>query len=194
MARAVFSVSGTFLVIAGPTAGSPPCWRAAGSGELPARAGPGLGSGRSDRFRTAIWPGRECSLRSRASAGLPFLANEMALLGAEAAGHRGRAARERAYAALKLAGVFHLEKRMMSKLSGGGTTTGRHRILAQLDGRTEDRLCVSRRTVVSSLDLAHQHELLARAKSLARAGAVVVVVLHDLNLAARYADEIILPA
>src|SRR5690349_3135482 len=45
---------------------------------------------------------------------------------------------------------------------------------------------------VSSLDLAHQHQLLRLARQLARAGATVVAILHDLNLALSYADQLVL--
>ncbi|MCC5857156.1 MAG: heme ABC transporter ATP-binding protein [Ectothiorhodospiraceae bacterium] len=44
----------------------------------------------------------------------------------------------------------------------------------------------------SSLDLGKRASVLAVAKSIARAGGMVVVVLHDINLAARYADEVCL--
>src|SRR5690606_12340337 len=44
----------------------------------------------------------------------------------------------------------------------------------------------------SSLDPAHQHTLLGRARDLAAAGCAVLVVVHDLNLAAEYADTIVL--
>jgi iron complex transport system ATP-binding protein len=43
----------------------------------------------------------------------------------------------------------------------------------------------------SALDLAHQHETLAIARILAvKQGVGVFVILHDLNLAALYADRI----
>lgn len=42
---------------------------------------------------------------------------------------------------------------------------------------------------VSSLDLAHQHQLLAEARRLSRLGVAVLAVLHDLTLAAHYADD-----
>jgi iron complex transport system ATP-binding protein len=42
----------------------------------------------------------------------------------------------------------------------------------------------------ASLDLAHQHATLHLAKQLAREGAGVVAVVHDLNLAALYADRV----
>lgn len=44
----------------------------------------------------------------------------------------------------------------------------------------------------AALDLRHQERVLTRAKGMARAGATVVAVLHDLNLAAAYADKVVL--
>jgi iron complex transport system ATP-binding protein len=44
----------------------------------------------------------------------------------------------------------------------------------------------------ASLDLAHQHNVLRTARSLADAGTGVLAVLHDLNLAAQYADRVLL--
>jgi iron complex transport system ATP-binding protein len=44
----------------------------------------------------------------------------------------------------------------------------------------------------ASLDLAHQHSTLATARDFARHRVCVVVVLHDLNLAAQYADWIVM--
>ncbi|GAM68574.1 ABC-type hemin transport system [Vibrio sp. JCM 19236] len=43
----------------------------------------------------------------------------------------------------------------------------------------------------SALDLSHQHNTLKLAKAQAEDGACVVAVLHDLNLAAQYADRIV---
>jgi iron complex transport system ATP-binding protein len=43
----------------------------------------------------------------------------------------------------------------------------------------------------SSLDLRHQINLVETAKQRARTGTAVVAVLHDLNLAVRFADRII---
>ena len=42
----------------------------------------------------------------------------------------------------------------------------------------------------SALDLAHVHRTMAHLHELARGGLAVVTVLHDLNLAARYADRV----
>jgi len=43
----------------------------------------------------------------------------------------------------------------------------------------------------NNLDIAHQHELLRAARRLAEQGAGVLAILHDLNLAAQYADRIV---
>ena len=42
----------------------------------------------------------------------------------------------------------------------------------------------------AALDLRHQEDVLTVARESARAGAVVVVVVHDLSLAAAYADQV----
>ena len=45
----------------------------------------------------------------------------------------------------------------------------------------------------SSLDLAHQHQVFKLLRALAKSKNIgVLVVLHDLNLAARYADKVLL--
>ena len=44
----------------------------------------------------------------------------------------------------------------------------------------------------SSLDLAHQHDVLKMARQMTGRGIGVFIVLHDMNLAARYADRIVL--
>lgn len=43
---------------------------------------------------------------------------------------------------------------------------------------------------ISNLDIAHQHQILRIALNLAQQQAAVLVILHDLNLAAQYADKI----
>lgn len=47
---------------------------------------------------------------------------------------------------------------------------------------------------VSSLDPSHQHQLLGETRRLAGEGHAVLVILHDLNLTAQYADEVALLA
>ncbi len=44
----------------------------------------------------------------------------------------------------------------------------------------------------NNLDIAHQHEMLGAARRLAQQGVGVFAILHDLNLAAQYADKVVL--
>ncbi len=89
--------------------------------------------------------------------------------------------------------VTHLAARDCRTLSGGELHRAHFaRALAQIwaplpDGRARV-LMLDEPT--SSLDLFHQHAILAQAAEIARAGAGVLTVLHDLNLASAYADRI----
>ena len=82
-----------------------------------------------------------------------------------------------------------LAERLYPTLSGGEQTrVSLARVLAQetpvlfLDEPT------------ASLDLRHQELVMRTLRGLADAGGVVVAVLHDLNVAARYADRVVLLA
>lgn len=97
-------------------------------------------------------------------------------------------------------------------LADVGLTEFRDRLYAQLSGGERQRVHVARalcqlnsgirrhsQTAVllldeptSSLDLSHQSLVLGEARAQADEGRAVAVVLHDLNLAAAWADEIVL--
>lgn len=89
--------------------------------------------------------------------------------------------------ALAAADIAHLGNRRVPSLSGGERArVGFARVLA---GRT-GVLMLDEPT--AALDLGHQETLLTLSRERARAGDAVLVVLHDLNLAAAYADRIAL--
>jgi len=135
---------------------------------------------------------QRASLSQHVSCALPFRALEIVLLGAEAGGARGRAAYELAAGSMEQSGTAHLCDRLMESLSGGEQQRVHWaRVLAQLGGEYEGK-CLLLDEPISSLDLGHQYEMLDLARSVARAGAAVVAVLHDLNLAAEYADRAVL--
>ncbi len=95
-------------------------------------------------------------------------------------------------AALKMTATDHLSERLYPTLSGGERQRVQlARVLAQVwgDGQLENRFLLLDEPV-SSLDVLHQHETLAVGKGLAHAGVGVLAVLHDLGLAAAYADRI----
>lgn len=98
---------------------------------------------------------------------------------------------ERPWQALHRAGVADLAPRRYDSLSGGERARVQlARALAQLDappGPQPRWLLLDEPT--AALDLAHQHAVMRLARELAAEGLGVVAVLHDLNLAARYAHH-----
>lgn len=112
--------------------------------------------------------------------------------------HRGRATPEQDSHAV--AGAMYatetaaLATRDCKTLSGGEMhRTHYARVLAQIwSPLSADRariLLLDEPT--ASLDLFHQHAILSKAREIAAQGAAVIAVLHDLNLAAAYADDVV---
>lgn len=89
--------------------------------------------------------------------------------------------------ALELADVAHLEHRRFTQLSGGERArVSLARVLAQ---RTPVVLLDE---PTAALDLRHQEDVMTTVRHLARDGGAVVVVVHDLSVAAGYADRVAL--
>ncbi len=87
--------------------------------------------------------------------------------------------------ALAAADVTHLAERQFTELSGGERARAAlARVLAQRTGV----LLLDEPT--AALDLRHQELVLQLAQRHARKGGAVVVVVHDLGLAAAYADQV----
>ncbi len=94
---------------------------------------------------------------------------------------------ERARAALAALGLAELEERLVSTLSGGE----RQRVaLATLLTQDPNIWLVDEPT--NHLDLHHQVAVMALLAERARQGRTVVMCLHDLNLAARWCDHLLL--
>jgi iron complex transport system ATP-binding protein len=105
-------------------------------------------------------------------------------------------AQDKAIASAMLAqmDVAHLARRDFGGLSGGEQHRVQlARVLAQIDSPDHGRpryLLLDEPT--AALDLPHQHHLLRQARQLAESGNVgVLIILHDINLAARYAHRIV---
>lgn len=97
-------------------------------------------------------------------------------------------------AALEVSDALHLMGRNYLALSGGERQRVHlARVLAQVwSGEEGQTLLLDEPT--SMLDPLHQHTLLQAVRSFADHGGAVMVVLHDLNLAARYCDKLLLLA
>jgi len=95
-------------------------------------------------------------------------------------------ARHRAVAILERIGIADLGLRYLDHLSGGQRQLAS---LAQVAVRQPAVLLLDEPT--SSLDLKYQVVVMQLVRELAAEGRIVVVVLHDLSLAARWADRVV---
>ena len=110
-------------------------------------------------------------------------------------GRSGAAARTLVDEALREVGLERFRDRQLPTLSGGEQQRAHFaRVLVQLACgealQGPGLLLLDEPT--SSLDLRHQIDLVESARRRAQAGTAVVAILHDLNLAMRFADRIVL--
>lgn len=150
-----------------------------------------------DRPLTAWRPDHLARVRAvlpqSSSLTFPFLVHEVVALGA----HRSLASSEvdrRVADALHTVGLTALAERPFTVLSGGERQRVHFaRVLTQLADTAPDRpaVCLLDEPV-AALDPRHQHEVLRSARGLAARGVAVIVILHDLTLAARYTDRVVL--
>ncbi|MFD2178133.1 heme ABC transporter ATP-binding protein [Veronia pacifica] len=88
--------------------------------------------------------------------------------------------------------VLHLAGRIYPTLSGGEKQRVHlARVLTQISQAKHDKILLLDEPT-SALDLSHQHKTLRLAREIASSGGAVIAVIHDLNLAAQYADRIIM--
>jgi iron complex transport system ATP-binding protein len=150
-----------------------------------------------DERPLADWPGQERAKRlavlpQSSSLNFAFSVNEVVGMGRlPHASGRVRDA-EIVAEALKAADALHLAGRSYLALSGGERQRVHlARVLAQLwPGAEGQTLLLDEPT--SMLDPLHQHTILQAVRDFAERGAAVLVILHDLNLAARYCDQLLL--
>lgn len=92
---------------------------------------------------------------------------------------------------LQACDIAHLAESPYTQLSGGEKQrTHWARIMTQLSGVESPLLLMDEPT--SALDLSHQHSLMALLRERATQGLGAVVAVHDLNLAARFGDRVLM--
>ncbi|MFP2768481.1 heme ABC transporter ATP-binding protein [Oceanisphaera sp. KMM 10153] len=122
----------------------------------------------------------------------PFLAHEVVSLGRIPHATCERENQPIIELAMQKARVWHLRDAPYPRLSGGEKQRVHFaRVLAQLHGKHRQRMLLLDEPT-SALDLGQQHLLLTEARRLASESCAVLVILHDLNLAARYGDRLVL--
>lgn len=118
---------------------------------------------------------------------LTVLETVISALMASGAEQSERIARERAAATLEQLNIGRLAAQQLDRLSGGQRQMCS---LAQAIVREPDILLLDEPT--SALDMRHQLHVMQTVRRLAAAGKYVIVVLHDLALAAQWADHVVI--
>lgn len=144
------------------------------------------------------WSGAKLSrhlglLPQSSSLTFPFLAREVVELGAIPLSLSHHQVKEVAKKYMALTDIGHVSESLYPSLSGGEKQRLHlARVLTQLDQAGNEKILMLDEPT-SALDLAHQHNTLSIARMLAKQqNAAVIVVLHDLNLAAQYADRLVI--
>lgn len=184
---------GRFTVVIGPNGAGKSSLLKLLAGEVPPDAGGVTFDNRPlHSFSAMQLAGIRAVLPQSTHLSFPFTALEVVRMGAVAAGSLDptRAART----ALVRVGLGGFESRRYNALSGGEQQRVQlARVLAQVPFPCDDR---GARTLfldepTSSLDIGHQISVLETARSFASEGGAVLAILHDLNLAAEFADDMI---
>ncbi|MCG6204623.1 heme ABC transporter ATP-binding protein [Rhodopseudomonas sp. HC1] len=159
---------------------------------------PSAGSIRLGARELASYPPRELAerravLAQHIAVSFPFTVDEIVRMGAGELG--GRQANDAVEAALQEVGLGDFRSRDITTLSGGEQQRAHFaRVLVQLwtseAARGPGILLLDEPT--SSLDIRHQLDLAQTARRCARNGTTVIAILHDLNLAVRFADRIVM--
>lgn len=153
-------------------------------------------SGRPLKQWPAIEQARRRAILPQSSAlSFPFTALEVVLMGRmpHCRGLEGAHDYKIARLALTKTESLHLQNRLYPTLSGGEQQRVQlARVLAQIwEPLPEGDRFLLLDEPTNNLDLAHQHHTLRLAKKLAYEGLGVLTILHDLNLAAQYADQVL---
>lgn len=142
------------------------------------------------------WPAQQLAQRlvvlpQGSTLSFDFLAREVVELGRLPWRAAPAINRQRVEHCMRELDVWELRDAPYLHLSGGERQRIHFaRVLAQLDTSQPGVMLLDEPT--SALDPGHQHQTLQLAQTQARAGHAVLIVLHDLNLASRYADRVLL--
>ncbi len=169
------------------------------SGELMPTHGGALLDGRQLAAFSAAELARRRAVVPQASAlAFPFTVLEVAMLGITVPGLAltTAAARSAGREALAAVGLSAIADRLYVHLSGGERQRAHiARALCQIGAPsacTGETRCLLLDEPTSNLDLAHQSLVLEAVRRQAANGLAVLAVMHDLNLAAALADELVL--
>ncbi|MFF2392926.1 heme ABC transporter ATP-binding protein [Nocardia sp. NPDC058114] len=180
--------AGEIVALVGPNGAGKSSLLAALAGELEPSAGTVKLEGHAlSHWTPADMARRRAVLPQSHAVGFPFTAREVVAMGRAPWLHTPAAGDDDALisAALAATDVTHLATRVFPSLSGGERArVALARVLAQ------DTATLLLDEPTAALDLGHQEAVLRLAATRAAEGAAVVVVVHDLGVAAAYADRV----
>jgi iron complex transport system ATP-binding protein len=192
---------GRITVLIGPNGAGKTTLLRVLSGEI----APGRGEARLDgetlrAFSAAQLAERRAVVPQASGVAFPFTVREVVMLGVTVPGFslRDEVAHKRVDAALEAVDLMPFADRFYATLSGGE----RQRVhiaralcqLAAASRRRAETRCLLLDEPTASLDLGHQGQVLSAMRRQADQGRVVLAILHDLNLAAAIADQLVLLA
>lgn len=124
----------------------------------------------------------------------PFKAWEVVALGRTPFGlDSQRRERKTALERLELTGTEHLAERHYTALSGGEKQRVQlARVLNQLLSSQARHRYLFLDECTASLDPSHQHQVFQRVRALTNEGIGVLAIVHDIHLAAQYADRVLI--
>jgi iron complex transport system ATP-binding protein len=128
--------------------------------------------------------GRMSYVPQRPGVRFAFTVRQVIAMGAH--GQPRQVAEDRVEQAIAEAGLTDVAGRVMMQLSGGQQ---QRVLLARAEVQSSNRGAMLLDEPGSHLDLQHRHTMMRRLRALAGRGLAVLVVLHELDLAVRYADE-----
>jgi iron complex transport system ATP-binding protein len=185
---------GEFLAVIGPNGAGKSTLLGALSGDRIVARGNVLLDGRAlPLWNRLALAKRRAVLPQHSNVAFDFTGLQIVLLGLLA--HRGRLSEEKmrriAESCLAETEALGFARRPYTVLSGGERQRVQlARVLAQCDADPLARPFLLLDEPIAGLDLAHQHAALASARRRVQRGLGVLAVLHDLNMAAQYADKV----
>lgn len=181
---------GEVLALVGPNGAGKSTLLAALAGEITPQSGEAEIFGQaSNRYRPKALALKRATLLQSNEVSFPFLVTDVVRMGRNPwSGSDDDADDDQIVRqAMEDAGVLHLAKRRFNELSGGE----RARVsLARVLAQSTPLLLLDEPT--AALDLHHQDRVMRLIRQVANRGRAVVVVVHDLSLAAAYADRVAL--
>lgn len=186
---------GEVVAVVGPNGAGKSTLRKILTGDLVPTSGEVFMGGRS----LTAWSTKERArvravLPQDSTLNFPFVVSEVVLMGRTPHLRGAETARdyEIAAAALRAVESEHLTDRLYPTLSGGERQRIQFaRVLAQIWESSEPRYLLLDEPT-ANLDLAHQHVTLQVVRRFVSEGLGALVILHDLNLAAQYADRVVM--